>query len=196
MKALAALVLCLAMACRKEEIARETSPPPNVVDVEAGPSLYALTMNLVDQDGKTIGLDVWRGHPVLVGMFYASCPSACPLFVSTIEGVESSLDDRTRADLRVLLVSFDPADSPEVLAKLADKHHVDRARWRFASGTDDQVRDLAAALGVKYRKLPDGNFNHTSPLVLLGSDGAIHARVESVGDPTDGLAERLRALAH
>jgi protein SCO1/2 len=194
----AALLSALVVGCRKADIVSEVHPDEgtraNVVDVEAGPSIYALAMNLVDQDGQAIGLDAWRGHPVLIGMFYATCPNACPMFVSTILGVERSLDDATRADLRVLLVSFDPSDKPDALSRLANKHKIDKTRWRLATGSEDQVRDLAAVLGVKYRRLPDGNYNHSSPLVLLGRDGAMHVRVESIGDPTDGLADRLRVL--
>jgi len=194
---LAAVLLlgCHGSVTTDDSGAAASSTTSSVIDVEAGPSLYALSPKLVDQDGHAIGLDVWHGHPVLVGMFYASCASACPLFVSTVRRLEDSLDAPTRSALRVLLVSFDPNDKPAVLSRLVAKHSIDTTRWRLAAGSEDDVRDLAAALGVKYRRLPDGNYNHSSPLILLGPDGAMHSRVESIGDPTDGLADRLRALA-
>lgn len=187
------LALLLLMGCQKDVVVDKRDIAPTLL--EAGPSLYALDAKLLDQDGAATSLDVWRGHPVLVGMFYASCTSACPLFVSSIKDIERALDERTRADLRVLLVSFDPKDTPSVLADLTRRHHVDETRWKLASASEDDARMIAAALGVKYKKLENGDFNHTSPLVLLGPDGAMHARVESVGDATDGLADRVRLLA-
>ena len=195
------LAAVLLVACHRDvatddsAAAAASSTTSSVIDVEAGPSLYALSPRLVDQDGHAIALDVWRGHPVLVGMFYASCASACPLFVSTVRKLEDSLDAPTRSALRVLLVSFDPNDKPAVLSRLVAKHGIDTERWRLASGSEGDVRDLAAALGVKYRRLPDGNYNHSSPLILLGPDGTMQARVESIGDPEDGISDRLRALA-
>ena len=59
------------------------------------------------------------------------------------------------------------------------------------------LRSLAAVLGVKYRALADGEFNHTSVLVLLDADGRILARTETIGtrpDPEFLVAVR-KALA-
>jgi cytochrome oxidase Cu insertion factor (SCO1/SenC/PrrC family) len=47
-------------------------------------SIYELSAVLVDQGGTRVGLDLFRGHPVLISMFYASCGDACPLLVAEI----------------------------------------------------------------------------------------------------------------
>jgi protein SCO1/2 len=41
-------------------------------------------------------------------------------------------------------------------------------------------------LGLQYRQLPDGGFNHSSELILLDADGRIAARTNVLGrlDPT------------
>ena len=44
---------------------------------------------------------------------------------------------------------------------------------------------MAGALGIRYRQLADGEFNHTSMLVLLDADGRILARTEQVGSQPD-----------
>src|SRR5689334_8070472 len=49
-----------------------------------GPSIYDLPVQLVTATGAHVGLDVDRGQPVLVAMFYASCTVACPLLVSEV----------------------------------------------------------------------------------------------------------------
>ena len=38
-------------------------------------SLYQMHEKLLSQDGKTLDLDLYRGQPVLVTMFYGSCPA-------------------------------------------------------------------------------------------------------------------------
>jgi protein SCO1/2 len=40
-------------------------------------------------------------------------------------------------------------------------------------------------LGVRYRALSDGEFNHTTALILLDRDGRILARTEQVGSQPD-----------
>jgi len=60
---------------------------------------------------------------------------------------------------------------------------------------EDQVRDLAAVLGVQYRRLPDGNFSHTSSIVLLDRAGAIDTRLDDTAQPVESLVARARAIA-
>jgi protein SCO1/2 len=59
------------------------------------------------------------------------------------------------------------------------------------------VRAVAGLLGIRYRELADGDFNHTTALVLLDADGRIVARTERVGGKPDPafVAAVRRALA-
>jgi protein SCO1 len=159
-------------------------------------SVYELSAGLVDQHAQPVGLDVFRGHPVLISMFYASCPDACPLLIADLQRIETELPPKVRANLRVVLVSLDPGrDTPEVLQALARAHSVDESRWRFLRTSDDSVREIAAVLGIKYRRLPDGNFNHSSIITLLDPSGVVQTRVEGIGQPHAELLRRLRASA-
>ena len=126
-----------------------------------GESLYQLEAELSDQDGHKIPLAFYAGHPVIISMFYAHCPNACPLLISKIQRIEDKLPPEARAELRVLLVSFDPqSDTAAVLKGLATKQGVDEMRWRFVRTQDTSIRDLAAVLGIKYRKLDAVSYTH------------------------------------
>jgi protein SCO1/2 len=84
-------------------------------------SIYDLSMHLLDQTGTTIGLDAFRGHPTLVVMFYASCPSACPRLVEELRTIVAAVPADRRAELRVLMVSFDAVrDTPARLEGLGN----------------------------------------------------------------------------
>jgi len=157
-------------------------------------SIYELSVALVDQHGRAVGLDVYRGHPVLISMFYSTCRDACPLLIADLERIERGLPPGARARVRVVLVSFDPEhDASAVLEELARSHGLDASRWRLLRGSDDTVREVAAALGIRYRRLPDGGFNHSSVITLLGASGVVLARVEGLGQPLDVFRERLKA---
>jgi protein SCO1/2 len=160
-----------------------------------GDSIYALSASMVDQRGEAVGLDLFRGHPVLISMFYASCPDACPLLIADLQQIEGELPLRIRADLRIVLVSLDPArDTPAALRTLTHTRHLDESRWRLLRAPEDTVRDIAAVLGIKYRRLPDGSFNHSSVITLLDPDGAIVARDETIGGLHEALLHRLRVM--
>lgn len=166
--------------------AMEAAPP-------RGDSVYALSASLVDQRGRAVGLDLFRGHPVLISMFYASCPDACPLLIADLQRMERELPPRIKADLRIVLVSLDPErDTPDALQALARARRVDESRWRLLRAPEDTVRDIAALLGVKYRRLPDGSFNHSSVITLLDPDGAIVVRDDAIGGPHEALLRGLR----
>jgi protein SCO1/2 len=129
-------------------------------------------------------------------MFYATCPAACPTLVADIKAIERRLSPSERAQLRVLLVSFDAErDTPAVLDALAAKHGIDRSRWRFTSAAEADARALAAVLGVQYRKTADGQFTHSAAITLLDGDGAIVEQLDGLGVSSDPLVARVRAVA-
>jgi protein SCO1/2 len=195
------LLLLLAIAATGPP-ARATDTPHHAHEAaepgeaRRGESVYQLAGSLRDQTGARVGLDVFRGHPVLVSMFYASCPDACPLLIEEIRQFESTLPVSVRADLRVLLVSLDPArDTPEALHRLARAHGIGSERWRLVTAEDDVVREIAAVLGVKFRQLPDGTINHSTVITLLDRAGRIDLRLDGLGQPKAALAARVRAIA-
>ena len=162
-----------------------------------GVSIYPLDVALRDQEGASVGVDVFRGHPVIVSMFFGSCPAACPLLVTQIKRIEASLAPEVRAELRVLLVSFDAErDTPAALRELARAHAVDPARWRVASATDEHARVLGNALGINFRKIEGGMFAHDSVITVLDRDGRVVARTDDLaGDPAP-LARAISQLGH
>lgn len=139
-----------------------------------GDSLYQLALPLTDQSGKAVKLDLYAGGPVLVTMFYGSCPHVCPMLISTIQRFELGLPEANRKRVRVLMVSLDPErDTPAKLTEVAQRHRVDAARWTMARAEAADVRRLAAALGIQYRQLPDGEFNHSTVITLLDAQGRL-----------------------
>ncbi len=192
---LAALLAALACACsggtrdRHQTVsapatttaaAPTPAPAPRRAEaLPAGPSLYELSLPLRAQDDRAIALDVDRGHPTLISMFYGSCAMACPALIGYLKQVVANAP----ADTRVLLVSFDAArDTPERLRELATTHALD-ARWTLASAAPDDARTLAAILGIKYRAIARGEFVHNSVILALDENGQPVAKLTGLGDP-------------
>lgn len=199
--ALLALVACSGKSTPAERIAPPSLPavapasepvPELPAAPPTGPSIYDLPITLVDANAQPIGLDVARGKPVLVTMFYASCSIACPLLISEVAQVIAELPPEMQDDVEVLLVSFDPArDTPAKLAELARERKLG-AGWTLAVANDADTRALAAVLGVKYRKLANGDFAHGSTIVALDREGREIARTDSLGQ-RDPLVRALIA---
>jgi protein SCO1/2 len=149
-------------------------------------SVYQLPLQLTDQDGRRFAWRSHRGKVRLVAMFYTSCQYICPLIVDSGKAIDRQLSPAERARLGVLLVSMDPKrDTPAALKAIVVKRRLDTGRWTLASPPASDVRAVAGVLGVRYRMLDDGEFNHTSALVLLDAEGRIVARTEKMGSVPD-----------
>ncbi len=149
-------------------------------------SLYQLRLPLTDQNGRTRDWGSLRGKPQLVSMFYTSCQYICPLIVDSGKAIERQLTPAQQGRLGILLVSMDPQrDTPAALRKVVAQRKLDTARWTLAAPRKDHVRPAAAVLGIRYRELADGEFNHTSALVLLDAQGRVLARSEQMGSQPD-----------
>jgi len=150
------------------------SLPPN--------SVYHLQVSVEDQFGEITKLDRYKGHPVLITMFYASCPHVCPLLISTIKLTESKLSAEQRADLRVLTISIDPErDTPEKMLETMERHSVEASRWSMVRPQPGDLRTIAGVFGVKYKQLPNGEFNHTTRIILLDREGTQIASTGQLG---------------
>jgi protein SCO1 len=151
-------------------------------------SLYQLEVMLTDQDGRSA---LWSetarqpsAGPRIVSMFYTRCDYVCPMLFEAIRHLESQLPAAQRERLRVGLVTLDPVrDDAPALKKTADLRGGDPVRWRLYRTSSDDVRKLAGVLGVQYRRLSDGEFNHSTVMILLDAQGVELARTQQIAQP-------------
>ena len=151
-----------------------------------GDSIYQLPLPLTDSNGQTRDWRTLRGKPRLLSMFYTSCQYICPLIVESGKAVERQLTPAQQKAQGVTLISMDPArDNPAALKKVVEQRKLDASRWTLASPRADDVRAVAGVLGIRYRQLADGEFNHSSALILVDANGRILARTEKIGSQPD-----------
>ena len=149
-------------------------------------SVYHHPARMTNQDGRSQALADGRGKPQLVSMFYTSCHYICPLIIDGALAVERQLTPAQRGRLGVTLISIDPdRDTPAALKRVSDQRKLDTQRWRLLRPAKSDLRAVAGLLDVRYRPLDDGEFNHTSVLVLLDAEGRVLASTERIGSRPD-----------
>lgn len=149
-------------------------------------SVYQLPLPVTDAHGARYDWRTLRGKPRVVSMFYTSCQFVCPLIVDAGKAIEKNLTPAQRQRLGIVLISLDPAhDTPAALREVETRRTLDPARWTLATPAPGDVRAVAGVLGVRYRQLADGSFNHSTALLLLDRDGRVLARTEQVGSVPD-----------
>jgi protein SCO1/2 len=136
-------------------------------------SIYQVQSKWVDQTAKTVELSSLRGKPVAVSMIYLSCAFSCPTTIAHMKALEKMLPEALRKDMQFVLVSFDAEhDTPEAMANYARKHGLSFPKWRFITSRNEaDVRELSALIDFKYKKLGNGDFEHSFGIAALDAGG-------------------------
>lgn len=156
---------------------------------------------LVNQDAKPIRIRNYRGKSLLLTFIYTRCPvpDYCTLMSNNFAQIDRQLgqDAELYAKTHLLSVSIDPAyDEPKVLRSYGAAH-TERyeketfAHWEFATGTGDQVKEIAQYFGLRY--FPDKDqIIHGLRTVIVDPNGKI-AKVYTGNEwKTDEVVEELR----
>ena len=128
--------------------------------------------SLVDQNDKAINQDTFRSGFTLVDFIFTRCavPDYCPLMTANFSEIRSALAaDVDAGKLRLLSVSFDPKDTPDVLRQYAGAK---KAHWIFATGSLDEIDKITKAFAVRIEE-EGGTYNHGLCTALIGPDGKI-----------------------
>jgi protein SCO1/2 len=155
-------------------------------------SIFDLDLALVDQDGTTLALRDLAGRPVVAAMVYTSCTDVCILVTEQMKAIERQLTGVDR-DVRFVLFSLDPGrDSPAAMREFARAQQLDTSRWRLMASDAEGVRDLAAALGVRYRPADDGEIAHSAMIFVIDAAGIVRYRQAGVAGDGQALAAAVK----
>ncbi|HEY8241466.1 MAG TPA: SCO family protein [Kiritimatiellia bacterium] len=163
----------------------------------ADESIYQIGDRWTDQDGNAWELGEFKGETVVLAMFFTSCQYVCPRIVADMQQIESLLDDEARPDVRFILVSFDSQrDLPPVLKRYQKDRKLAPDRWTLLHGDENAVQNLAAALGVKYKRDVSGDYGHSTVISVLDRAGEIVHQQEGLGaDPSDTVQALKKTLS-
>ncbi len=137
-------------------------------------SIYQLESVWTDQNGMKKELSDFAGKPTVMTMFFASCTYACPILVQDMKRIESQIPEGQLKNYNFVLVSIDPErDTPAKLKEFARVRNLDEKRWTLLTSNENNVMELAALTGFKFRKEKDGQFSHSNIINILGEEGEI-----------------------
>ena len=173
-------------SCCARELSAETPPSDR--------SLFQLDSLWTNDKRAQVRLASLGGRPVVITMFFAKCEYACPVLVHDMKKVEAALPEELRAKVTFALVSFDSErDTPAALADYRKIHELP-ANWTLLRGTPDDVLELAALLGVKFKKDARGQFAHSNILTVLNAGGDVIHQQVGLNVAPDETVKQLRQL--
>ena len=94
-------------------------------------------------------------------------------------------------------MSFDTArDTPEALRAYREKEKLATTHWTLLRGGADDVRELAALLGVNFQQDARGQFAHSNLITVLNAEGEIVHQLSGLNQDVGSTVQAIeRALA-
>ena len=196
MLVLGALILPCVTGCRSTHTAppccAKTTPAATTFSDK---SLYQTESKWTTDTGRQIKLADLKGRPQVVVMFFASCQYACPILVHDVQRIEAALPSGQRVRVGFTLVTIDPRrDTPEALASFRSTRVLPAETWTLLRGEPDDILELAALLGVKYKEEATGQFAHSNLITVLNAAGEIVFQQPGLNLPPDEIVAKLQAL--
>lgn len=158
-------------------------------------SIYQLESTWTSDVGKEIRLGVLRGKPQVVTMFFATCEYACPILQQDMKHIEAALPEDMRDKVGFVLITFDSErDTVEALHAYRERQELSNRNWILLRGGPEDVRELAALLGISYRRDPLGQFAHSNLVTLLDREGEIVRQLPGLNQAPDTAVAVLKTL--
>ena len=179
---------------------RSTTTPSCCAKVEpaaafSDKSLFQTESKWRTDTGKQIKLADLKGRPQVVVMFFANCQYACPILVHDLQKIEAALKPELRSRVGFTLVTIDPSrDTPAALASFRAARVLPLETWTLLQGESDDILELAALLGVKYKEEANGQFAHSNIITVLNADGEVVHQLVGLGQNINATVRELDKL--
>jgi len=134
-----------------------------------------------DERGAEVALgDYFGKRPVVLALVYTECPMLCSLVLNGLVGSIRALSGNVGDAFDVVVMSFDPKDTPEI-ARRKQEQTVRRygrpgseAGFHFLTGTPASIAAVTGSVGFRYELDPaTGQYAHPAGIVVLMPNGTI-----------------------
>jgi len=172
---------------------KDSSPPlPTYGQVEG--------FSLLNQSGRTVTAEDLRGSVWVADFIFTRCAGTCTLMTQAFTALDKQLSDLPA--VRLVSFTMDPEhDTPEELAKYAERNGAQAPRWLFLTGKKPELysltRDQFKLVVSDQGGTQDEPIIHSDKLVLVDQKGRIRGYF-SGQDPESikALAAAVRKLVH
>lgn len=140
-----------------------------------------LSNTFTDETGKQVALQQYfKNKPVLLVLVYYECPTLCSLHLNSMLETFKQFDWDIGDKFEFVAVSIDPEESPK-LAEKKLKNYLNsygrpqtRDGWHFLTGSEENIKQLAAEVGFRYAWNPrEQQWAHSAASYVLTPEGTL-----------------------
>jgi protein SCO1 len=157
-----------------------------------------------DESGATVHLgDYFDGQPVILVLAYYRCPMLCTQVLNGLVDSLRGMDFEIGKQFRVVTVSFDPREGPDIAARKKENYASVYGRagaesgWHFLTGGEDSIAKLTKAVGFRYAFDSALNqFAHASGIMVLTPQGRLSHYFLGINFPSRDIRLSLVEASH
>jgi protein SCO1/2 len=133
---------------------------------------------LRDEAGNPIDPRTLMDVPVIIAPIYYSCPTVCNMLQSSLARVLPQVSLQPGKEYRVLSVSFDETDTPQLAARKKQNYFAamnfayPEDGWRFLSGDLASINKFMDAIGFRFTR-QGRDFIHPVALIVTAPGGKV-----------------------
>lgn len=156
-------------AARRADIVKEPRMIPDAVLLSSSNQSLNL-LNDLASDGRV----------AVINFMYTRCPSICTAMGAEFQRLQAQVLERgLEQQVRLISISFDPADIAPWLDRYEQQMGVNPAVWRAVLASDDIERAaLLQAFGIIVVPAPLGQFEHNGAYHIVTPDGRLRRIVD------------------
>ena len=133
-----------------------------------------------DETGSevTLGRYFQQGKPVVLTLGYYECPMLCNLVLNGVVESLKALPFTPGEEFEIVSVSIDPLETPDLAsakkARYVEAYGKEGASesWHFLTGSEENARALADAVGFHYNYVPEKDeYAHPAVIFVATPDG-------------------------
>jgi protein SCO1/2 len=167
-----------------------------------------LNDSFADATGKQVELGAYfHKRPIALALVYFKCMGLCPMVLHGMASALAQVGFAAGKDYDVVVVSFDPMDSPQDASAAKKEFLADLGQPQagggvhFLTGKEASITALCQATGFHYVRIPgpDGKMNqfaHASAIMFATPDGRMSEYLSGVDYPARDVRLALVNASH
>jgi protein SCO1 len=152
--------------------------PPEVGIAEKLGQTLPLDAEFYDESGNLVPLRSLVNKPTILTFVYFQCPGICTPLLTEVSRIVDKMDLEPGKDYRIITISFDHRDTPELASDKKDNYLSSISRpvspdaWRWLTGDSVTIRKVTGAAGFYYKRAGN-DWIHTGTLIILSPEGKV-----------------------
>lgn len=131
-----------------------------------------------DEAGKRVALSELITGPTIILPVYFHCANVCSVLQARMASALQKLDQKPVEDYRVISISFDERETPEMAARSKGSYLSAMRKpfpddgWRFLTGDAPSIRRLTDSAGFYFQRQGE-DYAHPVVSIMVDKDGTI-----------------------